>query len=70
MARCKYEYCQEGHYLYDYHPAEYVSRDMATDAGDKNLEDSLYRAEEFEWGVCPCCEGNYKNCLNCSKEKL
>jgi hypothetical protein len=33
---------------------EYVSRDMAIDAGDRDLEGSVYHAGE-EWVDCPDC---------------
>lgn len=67
--KCHFEGCEEGHYCYGFHPAEYVSRNMAIDAGDKGLEGSLYRQEEYEWGQCPCCGGYYKNCPKCSATK-
>ena len=34
---------------------EYVTRDMASDAGDLSLEGSLYREEEFEQEQCQWC---------------
>ena len=37
------------------HPVEYVSRDMARDAGDLTLEGSVYRQEEPEWAQCQWC---------------
>jgi hypothetical protein len=64
--KCKYEGCQEGHYCYGYHPAEYVTRDMASDACDMSLEGNVYRQEEYEWGGCPCCEGHWEDCDRCS----
>ena len=36
------------------HDTEYVSRDMAIDAGDRALEGSVYR--EAEWQECGGCE--------------
>jgi hypothetical protein len=66
--KCQYENCQDGHYPVGYHPAEYVSRDMALDAQDPSLEGSLYHEEEYEWGACPCCDGvNFENCPNCNR---
>jgi hypothetical protein len=68
--KCKYPGCEEGHYCYGYRPAEHVTKDMAIDAGDRNLEGSLYSQEEYDWGACPCCGGgDYENCPNCSKEE-
>lgn len=65
--KCKYLGCQEGHYCYGYHDAEYVTRDMAIDAGDRSLEGSLYQHEEYDWGACPCCGGeNWEDCPRCN----
>ena len=63
--KCTFEGCEEGNYCYGYHPAEHVTRDMAIDACDRTLEGSLYRQEEYEWGACPCCQGEWENCPNC-----
>ena len=64
--KCQFEGCQEGHYCYGYHPAEYVTLEMAIDAGDRSLAGELYRSEEYEWGACPCCEGNFEDCPRCN----
>lgn len=34
---------------------QYVSRDMAIDAGDRTLEGSLYQDEQFEYSQCQWC---------------
>ena len=67
--KCRHEGCEEGHYCYGYHPAEYVTMDMAIDAGDRSMAGELYRQEEYEWGACPCCEGDYLDCKHCLPEK-
>lgn len=40
----------------NYHPAQYVTKEMAIDAGDRSLEGSLYSGETCEQcGGCPEC---------------
>lgn len=55
--KCCYEGCQEGHFCYGYHPAEWIPSD----------EGGYWIGDEYEWGACPCCEGvNFENCPKCS----
>lgn len=45
----------EGTGAINYRPAQYVSRDMALDAGDPSLEGSIYTEES--WDACDVCGG-------------
>ena len=45
----------------------FVTHWMAMDACDMSLEG---QSMGIEWGQCPCCEGNWENCENCSKEEV
>lgn len=38
------------------HPTEYVSREMALDAGDPSLEGSIYRTGDAEVSQCQWCD--------------
>jgi hypothetical protein len=58
--------CVRGITLVSY-PAEYVTKDMATDAGDKRLEGQIYSTEE-KYEVCCCCSGDWENCEICKQE--
>ena len=40
-----------------YYPAEYVTADMASDAGDPAMAGMLYRDEEWTWTGCERCKG-------------
>ena len=59
-------YCERGIVLISY-PSEYVTRDMATDAGDKRLEGQIYSTKE-QYEVCACCSGDWENCETCKQE--
>ena len=58
--RCKN--CEYGHVLIG---VNYVSHEMALDAGEPAMEGM----EEPEWGQCPCCHGNWQDCKNCREEE-
>jgi len=54
--------CLQGQVLLGEH---FVTRDMALDAGQPELEG---RSLGVEWGQCPCCMGVWQECGNCSAE--
>lgn len=59
MAMCKN--CNEGHIPLG---ENFVTHDMAIDAGCPEMEG---QSMGIEWGICPCCYGNWQACENCEK---
>lgn len=57
--------CVRGIVLVSY-PIEYVTKDMATDAGDKRLEGQIYSTQE-KYEVCGCCAGDWEKCQTCKE---
>lgn len=58
--KCRYDGCEEGHYLYGYRPEEFI---QVTE------NDGYWTQEEYDWGACPCCGGSdWADCPNCTKQ--
>lgn len=56
--------CCEGHVPLG---ENFVSHEMAMDAGDMSLEG---QSMGIEWGGCSCCEGNWQACINCTEQAI
>lgn len=52
--------CQQGGVPIGEH---FITHDMASDAGEPAMEGM---SMGIEWGVCPCCQGYWQECPNCS----
>jgi hypothetical protein len=46
---------------------EYVTEDMAKDAGDPSLAGSVFR-KHIHYSLCPCCHGSFDACKACDTE--
>lgn len=62
--------CEDGYILVEINHVEYVSRDMAYDAGDPQLEGmQIDTGTEYDYDICDCCDGEYENCERCRMHK-
>jgi hypothetical protein len=65
----KCQNCDCGQVVIGWQDAPKVTREMAIDAGNEELEGLPLSSGDYIWDVCQCCGGYFEDCPNCSSKE-